>query len=323
MTPTRTLLLLGAFGALGLAIRQSATAGAAGAPNDVSWRTANAVRQAAREDLQSEYSLALAHAVHAGSHVDRDSLLEEAEEALAEGLAAVQSQFEGRLRFGDRLGDEPYDPVIDPDDFVEGVDHLLFPLVPGTVKTFEGTGDAEGETVIVTVTDETREILGVECMVVYEQAFEDGELEEELWDYFAQDVHGNVWYFGELNLAYEDGHLDNMDDTWIAGQDGAKAGMIMPASPQLGQTYRVEFKLGIAEDFFTVVARERTVQTPAGVFHDCLVVTGCSPIEPLEIEYLYFAPGVGHVFEVELGPDVDDDLDFVEGTSQLVDIDYP
>ena len=54
-----------------------------------------------------------------------------------------------------------------------------------------------GERVEVRVTGRTKEILGVPCRAVYSREFEDTTLAEETWEWFAQDVEGNVWCFGE------------------------------------------------------------------------------------------------------------------------------
>ena len=43
-----------------------------------------------------------------------------------------------------RLGPQPYDPVIDPANFVSKIDNPYFPLVPGTTFVYEGQTSRTG-----------------------------------------------------------------------------------------------------------------------------------------------------------------------------------
>ena len=63
-------------------------------------------------------------------------------------------------------------------------------------KYSEGTEHIE-----VVVTHETKEILGVTCIVVTDTSTVDGKLTEDPHDWYAQDTEGNVWYFGENSSA--------------------------------------------------------------------------------------------------------------------------
>ena len=56
-----------------------------------------------------------------------------------------------------------------------------------------------------------------------------------------QGQDGTVWYFGEIARNYEEGELVDIEGSWVAGVDGAKAGILMPASPSPGQIYRQEY----------------------------------------------------------------------------------
>jgi hypothetical protein len=70
-----------------------------------------------------------------------------------------------------------------------------------------------------------------------------------------------------------------------AGEDGGKPGIVMPAHPLVGRSYRNEFLLGTAEDISTVLAFEQTVDTPFGTFGGCLLMVDQSPLDPLEVEF--------------------------------------
>ena len=70
-------------------------------------------------------------------------------------------------------------------------------------------------------------------------AFLDGRIQEVAYDFYAQADDGSVWYLGEDVFNFADGAIVDTHGTWIAGKDGPGA-MIMPADPQIGDTYRPE-----------------------------------------------------------------------------------
>lgn len=193
--------------------------------------------------------------------------------------------------------DPTYDPQIDPADFVAAVDNPLWPLVPGTQYVFEGGG----ERIEVTVTQNTREILGVTTTVVRDTVTVEGEVEEDTYDWFAQDVTGNVWYFGEDTKEYKGGKVVSTEGSWEAGLDGAKPGIVMHASqPEPGVSYRQEYYPCEAEDMAEVVSLSETVAVPFGTFEGCLQTREFTPLEPDANEYKYYAPGIGVVLEVDV-----------------------
>ncbi len=190
-----------------------------------------------------------------------------------------------------------YNPPFNPLSFVPGVDHPLFPLVPGTTYTYE-KDTADGlETTEVEVLHATKVILGVTCVVVRDIVTLDGDLVEDTLDWFAQDVFGNVWYLGEESKDYENGVLVSTEGSWEAGVDGAVAGIIMLASPIIGIAYRQEFYAGVAEDMGAVEALRETVTVPFGTFTDCLKTRDFTPLEPGVAERKYYARGVGRILE--------------------------
>src|SRR5262245_41263074 len=137
-------------------------------------------------------------------------------------------------------------PAFDPANFVSGIDNPYMPLQPGT--TFVYKTEATGELVTFVVTEQTKVIAGVTCVVVHDTSTVDGELAEDTFDYFAQDKAGNVWYFGEDTKEYEDGKVVSTEGTWHAGVDGASPGIVMEANPQVGDAYNQENAPGVAED---------------------------------------------------------------------------
>lgn len=208
------------------------------------------------------------------------------------------------LAGGRKIGKD-YDPVIDPDDFVSAVDNPFMPLEPGTTFVYEAETEDALERVEVKVTDGTKEILGVTCVVVEDRAYEDGVLVEETYDWYAQDVDGNVWYFGEDSVEYEyddDGNLVGTSPagSWEAGVDGAKPGIVMLADPRPGDRYRQEYYEGEAEDMALVMRTNAEVEIDFGAFDDVLVTKEWTPLEPGAVEQKFYASGVGLVMVREL-----------------------
>ena len=191
-----------------------------------------------------------------------------------------------------------YAPKIVPSDFTSRIDNKYFPLEPGTTFVYKGeTQDAtEGDT--VRVTRDTRTIMGVECVVVDDRVTEDGKLTEKTYDWYAQDAKGNVWYFGEDSKEYEDGKVKSTEGSWEAGKDGAKPGIIMPADPKVGETYRQEYYKGEAEDMARPLKLDGSVGVPYGSFDHVLVTDEWTPLENKIAEHKFYAPGVGNVKEI-------------------------
>ena len=81
-----------------------------------------------------------------------------------------------------------YAPHIDPAEFTTKVDNEYFPLKPSTTFVYQG-GQEHSE---MTVTRDTKKVMGVECVVVYHREWEGDKLIEKTYDWFAQDEEGAV-----------------------------------------------------------------------------------------------------------------------------------
>jgi hypothetical protein len=202
-----------------------------------------------------------------------------------------------------------YSPDIDPSNFVKEVDNPYFPLKPGTALVYEGRSEDGTERVEDTVLHETRRVMGVECVVLHDRVWQNGELIEETFDWHAQDREGNVWYFGENSKELENGKVVSTAGSWEAGVDGALPGIIMPADPKVGDSYRQEYYKGEAEDIAEVISLDGAglndaVSTPYGSFsEDVLVTKDWNPLEPNILEHKFYAPGVGLIGETKVtGP---------------------
>jgi hypothetical protein len=195
---------------------------------------------------------------------------------------------------------EAYNPVIDPADFTSSIDNPYLPLTPGTTFVYEGDTGEGFEYIEVTVTNETKEILGVRCVVVEDTVTIDGEIAEATYDWYAQDNAGNVWYFGEDSKEYENGEVVSTTGSWEAGVDGALPGIIMKARPVIGEEYRQEYYAGEAEDMARVEGLNESAAVPTGSYTGCLKTYEWTPLEPDLKEYKYYMQGIGMVLETQV-----------------------
>jgi hypothetical protein len=191
-------------------------------------------------------------------------------------------------------GDEVVE--LDPADFTTEIDNSYWPMPAGASWVYRETNEDGGEQrVEVTVTDETRKVMGIEARVVHDVVTEDGAVVEDTFDWYAQDADGNVWYLGEETEEYEDGEVVTTAGSWEAGVDGAQPGVIVPASPEPGLTYRQEYYAGEAEDAAAVLSLDERAQVPAGSFEGLLLTKDYTPLDPEILEYKLYAPGIGPV----------------------------
>jgi hypothetical protein len=188
-----------------------------------------------------------------------------------------------------------YNPSIDPAHFVAAIDNPYMPLVPGTTFTYRSNSIAEPESIVVTVTDGRRTVLGVSCVVVDDRVWVNSELVEATFDWYAQDDSPNVWYFGEDSRSYEGGVVVSTEGSWEADVDDAKPGIVMRGSPGVGDAYRQEYLQGEAEDMAEVLGLTESVAVPYGSYVNCLKTREWTPLEPGFEEHKYYAPGVGLV----------------------------
>ena len=192
------------------------------------------------------------------------------------------------------IGSEPYKPVIDPANFQAKVDNPYFPLVPGTTLKYEEKAGGETDENEVTVTSDTKVIMGVKCVVVHDIVREKGAVKEDTYDWYAQDKQGSVWYFGEQTKEFKAGGRVSHEGSWEGGVKGAQPGIIMPGDPKPGKPYRQEYSPNTAEDMGQVVATNESVTVPAGTFNGCVKTKDWSLLESGN-EYKWYAKGVGVV----------------------------
>jgi hypothetical protein len=189
------------------------------------------------------------------------------------------------------------DPVeIDPSHFSAEIDHPFWPMAPGTVWVYR-EGDQRVE---VTVTDRTRAVMGVDTRVVHDLMTENGVPVEDTFDWYAQDDAGNLWYFGEDTTEFEDGEPVGHAGAWEAGVDGALPGIVLPAEPEVGMSYRQEYSAGEAEDRAKVLSLDAPASVPKGQFTGALETEDTTPLEPNVVEHKFYVRDIGPVLAVQV-----------------------
>jgi len=266
---------------------------------------------------------------------------DEEREACREDLAGAHQDaheechevFEARLDVCDALDDAPHEPAfgpafaasfVDPREIGDTVEpNAFFPLIPGSERVYEKTFVEDGETITetltTTVTDEIKLIEGIPCLVVRDVEESSEGSGEDTDDWFAQDVDGNVWYCGEISRELEtfdgddpeEAEIVSVDGSWKAGRDGAEAGMLIPAAPNVGDVIRQELLYGDAEDVIEILAIDATESAPGGsCAGTCLKTRDFSPLEPGNEENKFYAPGIGLI--VELDPASGERLELID-----------
>ena len=172
----------------------------------------------------------------------------------------------------------------------------FFILEPGHQLVLE----SRTEKVVITVLDETKNIGDVITRVVEEREEENGELKEVSRNFFAIcREHSDVFYFGEEVDDYIDGEIVGHSGSWRADEKDSRAGIIMPGTLLLGARHYQEVSPN-AMDRAEILSDDVTMKTPAGTFRNCLRVEETSGINPDDLCYKTYAPGVGLIQDDDL-----------------------
>jgi hypothetical protein len=247
---------------------------------------------------QSDYQVAFGKCINIADPAARRSCEQQAATDRSDALDTCNGGFEVRQVSCEKLGPAAYDPPIDPTNFTTTINNPYFPLVPGTTFTYLTPDGAIKD--VFAVTHDTRVSDRVTCVQVHDSVFTDGVLTEDTLDFFAQDLEGNVWYFGENTEEFEDGLIATIEGSFLSGTNNDKPGIIMKAHPAPGDFYRQEFSLGNAEDYAETLNLNSRVVVPYGRFNNCLKSQETTPLEPDALEDKYYAPGLGNILTVDL-----------------------
>jgi hypothetical protein len=193
---------------------------------------------------------------------------------------------------------------LDPADFTTRIDNPYYPLRPGDRRVYRETApDGTRQRIVDLVTHRTKRIAdGVTARVVRSRVTtHTGKVVEFTREWFAQDLAGNVWYFGEDTTSYEGGKASK-HGSFEAGRDGAEPGVQMPARPKPGMLFRLEggYKSGAADHTEVLSVGKEQVEVPFGHFRRTVMMRDFSPLEPKVSELKFYAKGVGGVLSVDI-----------------------
>ncbi len=178
------------------------------------------------------------------------------------------------------------------------IDNQYFPLIPGMQLSLKGRADFKRHHELFTVTDLTKTMGGVKTLVIWDQDFSQGRIQEAELAFFAQDDAGNVWLLGEYPEVYKHGKFSGAPDTWIIDHAGSEAGIQMPGDPKVGDP---PFPNANAPDVgfldcAQIIKTDARTRVPAGSFDSLVVTQEWSPLDSLHQFQLKFnAPGTGLV----------------------------
>ena len=195
------------------------------------------------------------------------------------------------------------------------------PLRPGTQWVRDGTtlvGNRKvPHKVLSTVTDVIRMINGVKTVAVFDHSVDSGQVVQQSLDYFAQDKSGNVWDVGAVTEQYEAGRFVTVDEAWIAGVDGAKPGILMPANPTSNTPpWSIAQPPNEAGDAAAFQRMQKRECVPFGCFDNVLVVEE-GKRSALNNEYKYYALGVGQIRNEPLGASRHQDIETLVNFTKL------
>ena len=274
---------------------------AAGAGPNICGKTAGQLLKACQLEARDDYRVGIAICLNLSDGQASENCKIAAREARSEVLAECRDFRETRDEVCEGVGQGPYDPVIDPANFVSKITNPYAPFTPGMWWEYEKQGEEGLERIRVEVLKKRRKILGVSVTTVRDRVWLDGEVIEDTIDWLAQEKAGNVWYFGEISKSFENGLLASLDGSWEAGKDGAKPGFWVKRAPRVGEFYRQEYALdNEAEDIVEVLDLDAQEIVPFGNGRPVLKTRDFTPLEPDAEENKFYVPGIGFVLEVDL-----------------------
>jgi hypothetical protein len=179
-----------------------------------------------------------------------------------------------------------------------------FPLLPGTQWVRQGTtligNRVVPHEVITTVTDVIRVINGVPAVLSYDNSVGAGQVVQESIDYFAQDKAGSIWDLGAATEQYEAGRFVAVDEAWLAGVNGATAGILMPGHPRTAPAWVIAKPPGEKGDAAAFARIQPQECVPFGCYKNVLVIEE-GKRNALNNEFKYYVRGAGQIRNEPLG----------------------
>lgn len=186
------------------------------------------------------------------------------------------------------------------------IDNEFFPFEVGAVKMFRGKDDGDRIAFTDDYAADTRTFswnaTTVDCRLLREVEFEDGELTEISFNWFAQADDGTVYYFGETVDIYEDNAVVAHDGSWLVGgplggdppetATATDPAIFMPANPEVGDQFKPEDLFPLVDETVTVEKFVKKQKVESGKYKNVLQVRETSDIDP-GFELKWYARGVG------------------------------
>ncbi len=283
---------------------------------------AKLLKEACFADRKDDFLVHIADCVYVSSAEDERECRSDAREERMEKAEECDDVYEARRELCELVGEQRFDIDFDPTDFVDpnrigdDVDpNPYWPLTEGHTHVIL----ADGEVIVVTATDEVRDVGGLPCRVIRDLAFEEStddygvteyEALEVTQDWYAQHINGDTIYCGENTFEIEDGLIDNTDGSFANGFDRARAGFLVRAFPVETEGDRQEMASDEAEDYVRYESLAATPSEDEGgdvaafpCTGNCLKTFEVNPRDPGEAEYKYYLPGKGFVLASKLDED--------------------
>lgn len=183
-----------------------------------------------------------------------------------------------------------------PADFAGHATNPWFPLRVGTRWTYHLETPASSGTVIAQVLPQARDVDGITTTAVRWQLRDHGTALTVLVRWYAVDRAGNVWWFGQKVTRHGRPPLDFLAPrSFEAGRNGAEAGLVLTASPRVGDGYLNAQQGDVVERRSTVTSLNGTVTTTSATYRDAVTTRDLSSLEPLHTVQTFFARGLGMV----------------------------
>ena len=192
------------------------------------------------------------------------------------------------------------------------------PLQPGIQWVREGTTNAGSRDVphqvITTMTDVIRVIDGVKTVAMIDEDTDAGQVREVSIDYLALDKDNNVWILGGYTEHYSGGRFTNSSDAAL-GRPTSDPGILLAADPQTSTPrWFVGRQSRGAGGAAEVVKKGISKCVPFACYKNVLVIRE-GPIDAIDNEFKYYAPGVGQILNTprpdSKGRDVEALVNFV------------
>jgi hypothetical protein len=171
--------------------------------------------------------------------------------------------------------------------------NAYFILEPNYQLMLEGIEGNDTTRLIITVLNETQKIAGIQTRIVEENESVNGKVVEISRNFFAFCKEtSSVFYFGEDVDIYKNGKIVNHEGAWVA-EGSNKAGIGLPGLFLLGSKYYQGIAPGIAMDRAEIISVNEMQETPSGKYNNVLKVEETTALDPKDISYKLYAPGIG------------------------------